>query len=570
MTKKRLGLLEKPHHHHAGCEHSHDHGEVHAVVSVPRKEVRTKAMLVLGPLGSGKTSLVKWVLSRNGKVLGKLRLIINDVGKEKVDADRLTGDLDLAGEDLISLQSGCICCEDLESLREAVKGLDGKIDTVVIEPTGIAEGEAIAEMLGKIHLPVATITLMDVLHHSKRSAAEQLVIDTQLSVADVIGLTWWEGATEEQIDVVLDYIGARKDRSGKKINVPVIKLPKRHFGQTEIIGDDANASYDELFKVVMEKSGEHHGHERHGHAEHDHHGHHGHYHEHTEHDHHEHAEKAPVFSMTFDDLPENFSEEALARVLAQYESVLIRAKGVVNGRRFNYVWGSLNWEVADSGKARLNFITSEPVDEEKLSLELRVVAKKDRSEMADAYQIEQFISNYLKMNKIELREYTEKEIDKLIGMYKEWMEMDKETKAWSESAVDQFKVSARQLEQKALGEAMTFANPLIWLGYKIRAYAGSPKELRTVADLRKHAENPDYICYKRLSYLSDALKAKTGKDLWKDWSAETQLGELFDNDVWWELSADSEFITGWQNYEYFRQADGDRMRVAKWENWQRA
>ncbi|MCC7432025.1 hypothetical protein IT412_00715 [Candidatus Peregrinibacteria bacterium] len=558
MIKKRLGLLEKTHQHHAGCEHGHNHHEVRPEVSVPRKEVRTKAMLVLGPLGSGKTSLVKWVLSRNGKVLGKLRLIINDVGKEKVDADRLTGDLDLAGEDLISLQSGCICCEDLESLREAVKGLDGKIDTVVIEPTGIAEGEAITEMLEKMHLPVATITLMDVLHHSKRSAAEQLVIDTQLSVADVIGLTWWEGASEEQIDVVLDYIGARKNRSGKKINVPVIKLPKRHFGQTEIIGDDSSASYDELFRIVIEKSKKHHGHQDHQHDEH-------------EHDH-VHAEKAPVFSMTFDDLPENFSEEDLARVLAKYESVLIRAKGVVNGRRFNYVWGSLNWEVADSGKARLNFITSEPVDEEKVGLELRVVAKKDRPEMTAAYacQIEQFITNYLKMNKIELREYTEKEIDKLIGMYKEWMEMDKEIKAWSESAEDQFKISARQIEQKALGEAMTFANPLIWLGYKIRAYAGSSKELRTVADLRKHAENPDYICYKRLSYLSDALKAKTGKDLWKDWSAETQLEELFNNEVWWELSADANFIGGWQNYEYFRQVDGDRMRVAKWENWQRA
>lgn len=560
MTKKRLGLLDK-HHHHAGCEHGHHHDEVQAVVSLPRKEVHTKAMLVLGPLGSGKTSLVKWVLSRNGKVLGKLRLIINDVGKEKVDADRLTGDLDLAGEDLISLQSGCICCEDLESLREAVKGLDGKIDTLVIEPTGIAEGEAIAEMLEKLHLPVSTITLMDVLHHSKRSEAEQLVIDTQLSVADVIGLTWWEGATQEQIDLVLDYIGARKDRSGKKINVPVVKLPKRHFGQTEIIGDDSDTSYNDLFRIVMEKSERNHVHVHHDHDHHQ---------DHAHHDH-EHAEKAPVFSMTFDNLPENFSEEDLVRFLAKYENVLIRAKGVVNGRRFNYVWGSLSWEVADSGKTRLNFITSEPVDEEKLNLELRVVEKKERSEMADAYayQIEEFISNYLKMNKIELKEYTEKEIDKLIGMYKEWMEMDKQIKAWSESGENQSRVSALQLQQKALGEAMTFANPLIWLGYKIRAYAGSTKELRTVADLRKHAENPDYICYKRLSYLSDALKKKTGKDLWLDWSAQDRLEDLFNNDVWWELSADADFIDGWQNYEYFRQADGDRMRVAKWENWKR-
>lgn len=572
MTKLRLPIL--PGHsnltHLSGDDHLEHH---HADSENLRSATKTKVILVLGPLGSGKTSLVKWVLSKHGKVLGKLRLIINDVGKEKVDADRLSNDLDLADEDLVALQSGCICCEDLDSLRKAVGDLRGKLDTIVIEPTGIAEGEAITEMLDKLDLPVATVTLMDVLHHRLRSEAELAVVDTQLKVADVIGLTWWEGASQEQVDQVLAYIGARKNKAGERLNLPVINLPKRAFGQTEILGDDYSPEYERIFMELGKNRSKllvhRHNHEH----EHGHHDHHHHHHEGDEHDnlHHEHVESAPVYSMTFDHLPDTFDESDLQKFFAKYGDILIRSKGVVGGRRFNYVWGSLNWEVAEGGPARLNFITSVPIDQEKVLLDLKVVGEKEHSEMSQAYflSIEQFINNYLKMNNEQLRNYTEAEINKLIDMYHQWMKMDLEIKEMSTKGENQAAIATKQIEQKSLGEAMTFANPLIWLGYKIRAYAGSPKELKTLADLRKHAENPDYICHKRLSYLSDAMKSKTGLDLWKDWPAETDLNGLFNDQIWWEISADPEFITGWQGYEYFRQSDGDRMRVAKWENWKR-
>ena len=43
----------------------------------------------------GIRNLVKWLLAKNGRVLGKLRLIVNDVGTENIDASRLAEDVDL-------------------------------------------------------------------------------------------------------------------------------------------------------------------------------------------------------------------------------------------------------------------------------------------------------------------------------------------------------------------------------------------------------------------------------------------------------------------------------------------
>ncbi|MCC6643156.1 GTP-binding protein, partial [Candidatus Peregrinibacteria bacterium] len=71
---------------------------------------QTEAVLILGALGSGKTSFLKWLLNNRRQELGKMNLIVNDIGTENIDAGRLAKASEL---DVTALQSGCICCEDL-------------------------------------------------------------------------------------------------------------------------------------------------------------------------------------------------------------------------------------------------------------------------------------------------------------------------------------------------------------------------------------------------------------------------------------------------------------------------
>lgn len=519
--------------------------------------VRAKLVLVLGPLGSGKTSLVRWILNNRGESLGRLRLIINDVGAENIDAGRLVEDVDLEEGEVSALKSGCICCEDLESLLKEVNKNAMSVDTIVIEPTGIAEGDTIVKALNKLGLNATVVTLVDVLHQAQRTDVEKQIIDTQLAVAKVIGLTWWEKADDRQLGKALEYIGEKNN------GAPIIKLPKLDFSERENLGVAEDLDYQQLFTELFDEKADkikrikinsryvHHQHS------------------------HEHAHRAPVFSKSFVEINERFSAADLEDLLASYKGILIRAKGVVAGRRFNYVHGDLNWEKAAEEKPVLNFISSKPIAVEEINKLLGVVKRGSLNQVDGVYcvQLEENFNQYLNMDKAAMLNYVDSEVAKLVDQYKQWMRLEAEVgelKSRRPLAIEiEKRIEELKLEQKQLGEAMTFANPLIWLLYKIKAYQGTEKALENLGDLRKHCESPTYICHKRLDYLNWALQKRFGKNLLDD-SLDSGLGlaEIVEGGELLELSEDREFMEKWQKYEYFRQVDENkRLRVAKWENY---
>lgn len=528
----------------------HNEGEIRENVAA----VRAKIVLVLGPLGSGKTSFIKGMLNSNGAMFGKLRLIINDVGAENIDAGRLAEDVDLEDEKVSALKSGCICCEDLESLVAEVKKNSADLDTILIEPTGIAEGDTIVRALDKLGMQTEVVTLMDALHHSRRTEVEKQIIDTQVAVAKVIGLTWWEKASAAEIEETMDYIGEKNSEA------PIIKLPKLNFTQVENLGGEVAMEYKQLMdELMMEKQKmKHRKAVRHHH-------------------HHEHSHQAPVFSKSFVDINENFSVKDLENLLATHKDVLIRAKGVVAGRRFNYVHGDLVWEKAALEKSVLNFISSRPVDVEQLN----DLLKKEKAGLKAAWEYQYQselagkINQYLNMDKIAMLKFVEEEVAKLVGQYKQWMDLEmqiNQLKNQLPMSIDkEKKIEDLKLEQKQLGEAMTFANPLIWLMYKIRAYQGTEKALQNLGDLRKHCESPTYICHKRLDYLNWGLQKRFGKNLLDDsLDSAVSLEKIIEDGELLDLSLDGDFMKSWQEYEYFKQIDEhDRMRVAKWENYRK-
>ena len=113
--------------------------------------------VLTGFLGSGKTSVLNRLLRQPG--LAGSAVLINEFGEIGID-HLLVEELD---EDVVLLQSGCICCSIRGDLKEAMVGLHDRMrrgivpafDRLVVETTGLADPAPI----------VATLTADPVLRH---------------------------------------------------------------------------------------------------------------------------------------------------------------------------------------------------------------------------------------------------------------------------------------------------------------------------------------------------------------------------------------------------------------------
>lgn len=93
--------------------------------------------VVGGYLGAGKTTVVNHLLRHPGG--RRIGVIVNDFGSLAVDAGLLA---EAAGDDLVSLPNGCVCCTVGAGLHEALGALADRVprlDHVVIEISGVAD-----------------------------------------------------------------------------------------------------------------------------------------------------------------------------------------------------------------------------------------------------------------------------------------------------------------------------------------------------------------------------------------------------------------------------------------------
>ncbi|MBI0583245.1 MAG: hypothetical protein ISF22_03355 [Methanomassiliicoccus sp.] len=103
-------------------------------------------LVVAGFLGSGKTTLVisiiERIIERTGK---KVVVIVNDFGTVGIDGKVMTK----YGLQVMELASGCICCTLGADLLHTVEEIQDNIapDLLVIEPTGVADPDAIVQAM---------------------------------------------------------------------------------------------------------------------------------------------------------------------------------------------------------------------------------------------------------------------------------------------------------------------------------------------------------------------------------------------------------------------------------------
>ena len=153
---------------------------------------RIPVTLLTGFLGAGKTTLLNAVLSDESS--GRIAVIVNEFGEAGLDHDLIESSRD----EIVLMQSGCLCCSVRGDLARTIADLIARKDAgeleferVVIETTGLADpGPILQTLLVDPYLARATrmdgvITVVDAVSGPATLDAQFEAV-SQVAMADLI------------------------------------------------------------------------------------------------------------------------------------------------------------------------------------------------------------------------------------------------------------------------------------------------------------------------------------------------------------------------------------------------
>ena len=292
------------------------------------------ATILTGFLGSGKTTLLKRVLH---EALGsKIAVIENEFGEENIDSDILVQE---AGEQIVQMSNGCICCTIRDDLRATLADLAAKrrkgelvFDRVIIETTGVADPGPVAQTffmddeVASQYMLDAILTLVDAKHANQQLDTRQEA-RRQVGFADQIFISKADLVSADELAALQHRLAHINPRARQSVV---------HFGEVplaqvlDLKGFNLNAKLDIDPEFLKADDHDHHDH-AHDHAhDHDHHDHApGEACNHPHHHHHDDDVKSFVYraDQPFD--PAKL-EDFLGAIVQVYGPRMLRYKGVLN------------------------------------------------------------------------------------------------------------------------------------------------------------------------------------------------------------------------------------------------
>ena len=155
----------------------------------------TKTIIVSGFLGSGKTTFINHILGFNKNTL----VLENEFGDVSIDSMLIKND------DIIEINSGCICCGLKNDFKEIIHKIDkDQFEYIIIEPTGIAKLTDILEVLkDEENLQIQKcVTIVDCDSYICFHEDFGEFFNDQIKKADIIYITNIENLEEEKIEEV--------------------------------------------------------------------------------------------------------------------------------------------------------------------------------------------------------------------------------------------------------------------------------------------------------------------------------------------------------------------------------
>ncbi len=269
----------------------------------------TPLVLLVGFLGSGKTTFLRGLLPELAVVGIEPHVVINDYQNAKVDAGLLAG---LATE-ITPISGSCVCCGSRDELLAALEAFEhGPGRAMLIESNGTTDSEELIELLslepdlGGFTLPIQ-ISLIDGKRWQRRFWHNGLERD-QARTANYIHITRRDEISDarlKDVELSLAEAGITADRvdpadfaqAVADVARAVGLIPSRHIHACE----DINCGHD------------------HSHDD----GHHEHAHQHNSRSHAEHH-----FASLQELLPAVVDQAAMERMFASLPPEVIRAKGL--------------------------------------------------------------------------------------------------------------------------------------------------------------------------------------------------------------------------------------------------